>query len=497
MDSATGSTYLWDSGVHRHHCIIQNTHSIFPSPCSHAPLPSFHRSTQFVWLLMHSCQAFTDRSNLCGWSWRGIPSYPLTLVLCLCSLNRSWSRIPFGWHVRCGRMLKMGCLALLFNRFTALWSSEFGDSLGGRHQVSLEKHLEVVIEWVWRYTWKLWSSDYGYALRGCHRASLEMHLEAVIVQTWRPQLGEFGDTLGGCERASLEMHLEALIERVSRCTWRPWSSEIGGALGGSQSGGGSSGGRRDGRWDSSHWLTCNCGNVENWVKHGLPRDWLGAGDSCCWDDAGCGVCSTQCMEYSVYAVLGVWCTRCYFLIIAWRDGDGWRNLVFLGDGRYEDDRERDGRRWDKSSWENRTRENFGWKSSSHPRYGGHTSRSGVYSYRYEVSPTQSVKLYPWFLISACILPIILIFIPSLSFSSTIYHHPGTQSQVIPHFLCMPWSWVDTEYSIHWVQYPPMTIDLPFILMITSWPLNVASASGVPPYMIDRHRPALHESSQVE
>jgi len=34
-------------------------------------------------------------------------------------------------------------------------------------------------------------------------------------------------------------------------------------------------------------------------------------------------------------------------------------------------------------------------------------------------------------------------------------------------------------------------------MITSWPLKVASASGVPPYKIDRHQPALHESSKVK
>jgi hypothetical protein len=40
------------------------------------------------------------------------------------------------------------------------------------------------------------------------------------------------------------------------------------------------------------------------------RDWLGAGDSRSWDDAVCGVCSTQCMLYSVYAELGVCCTRC-------------------------------------------------------------------------------------------------------------------------------------------------------------------------------------------
>jgi len=40
------------------------------------------------------------------------------------------------------------------------------------------------------------------------------------------------------------------------------------------------------------------------------RDWRGAGVSRFWDDAVCGVCSTQCMQYSVYAVLGVCCTRC-------------------------------------------------------------------------------------------------------------------------------------------------------------------------------------------
>jgi len=40
------------------------------------------------------------------------------------------------------------------------------------------------------------------------------------------------------------------------------------------------------------------------------RDWLGAGDRQCWDDTVPGVCSTQCILYSVYAVLGVCCTQC-------------------------------------------------------------------------------------------------------------------------------------------------------------------------------------------
>ena len=53
----------------------------------------------------------------------------------------------------------------------------------------------------------------------------------------------------------------------------------------------------------------------------------------------------------------------------------------------------------------------------------------------------------------------------------------------------------TEYSIHRVQHTAKI--LPFILMITSWPLNVASASGVPPYTIHRLHPALHESWKVK
>ena len=68
---------------------------------------------------------------------------------------------------------------------------------------------------------------------------------------------------------------------------------------------------------------------------------------------------------------------------------------------------------------------------------------------------------------------------------------------------MPWSWVDTEYSIHSAQHTPSTaytkysihrvqhlpeiVCLPFILMFPSWPLNVASASSVPPYTVNRHQ----------
>ena len=38
----------------------------------------------------------------------------------------------------------------------------------------------------------------------------------------------------------------------------------------------------------------------------------------------------------------------------------------------------------------------------------------------------------------------------------LYHHCRTQSQVIPLYLSMPWSWVDTKYSINQVLYTPST-----------------------------------------
>jgi len=71
------------------------------------------------------------------------------------------------------------------------------------------------------------------------------------------------------------------------------------------------------------------------------------------------VCFTRCMLYSVYAVLGVcWnsvhavhgvcCTWCYLSIMAWRDEEVSFNFLFLGDGRVEDENERNEERWRKS-----------------------------------------------------------------------------------------------------------------------------------------------------
>ena len=163
--------------------------------------------------------------------------------------------------------------------------------------MSLEIHLEAVIECVCKWTWRPSLREDG------------IHFEAMVDRvwryTWRPSSCQFGDTLGGCDRAGLEMLLEALFEGVWRCTCRPWSSEIGGVHWGCPLGGGSLGGRHDGSLDSNHQLIRICGNVENWVQHGLLRDReirnsLGAGSQLIL-----GWCSTWWMQYSVYAVLSV------------------------------------------------------------------------------------------------------------------------------------------------------------------------------------------------
>jgi len=174
--------------------------------------------------------------------------------------------------------------------------SERRDALSGHDWVNLEMHLEAEIELNWemhleaeiertqRCTWRLRSSNF------------EMHLEAVIKQFWRCTWRLCSCELGGHDRASLEMHLDAKINGDWGSTWR-WSIQDGRLEG-----------RHDGSWDSIHWLTPNGGNVESWVQQGPPRDERLAGSGrqsilgrCCTH----GVCSTRCMLYSVYAVLGV------------------------------------------------------------------------------------------------------------------------------------------------------------------------------------------------
>jgi len=220
------------------------------------------------------------------------------------------------------------------------------------------------------------------------RCSLKMYLEAVIKHvwrcTWRLRSSELRDGLGGREWAKLVMHMEAVIECLGRYTWRRWSIKIGGEFeggrsrgdwseggesggsecGGSDSGGSRSGGMCDWSWDSIHWLTHNCGNVEIWVHQGpLGADrlaWSGRQLIVRWCSMRCmqyseyavlSVCWTQSLLNSVYAVLGVCCTWCELMIMAWRDREGWLNILFSGDSGVEDEKEGDDTRWGKWEWE--------------------------------------------------------------------------------------------------------------------------------------------------
>jgi len=61
---------------------------------------------------------------------------------------------------------------------------------------------------------------------------LTMTIEWTQRYTPRPWSSELGDALGGRDRVNSEMHLEAMIERVWWCTWRPRWSHLRDELGG-------------------------------------------------------------------------------------------------------------------------------------------------------------------------------------------------------------------------------------------------------------------------
>jgi len=93
----------------------------------------------------------------------------------------------------------------------------------------------------------------------------------------------------------------------------------------------------------------------------------------------------------------------------------------------------------------------------HPWYGRYKSSTAVWIPPNEEFRTQSVRLNPWFLISARIVQIILIFIFHLSlYHPQLSHHCRTQSSVIPLYLSMAWPWVNTIFSINKVEHTTST-----------------------------------------
>ena len=118
----------------------------------------------------------------------------------------------------------MVCLEIIatIHRSTIIKSHVF--SLYSHLCIYIATHLRMVyLDWLQAAlesnpmrTWKWWSSQLSNTLQGLDRVRLEMHLEVVIQQvwryTWRPQWCE----LGLFNQVSVEIQLEAAMVRTSR-----------------------------------------------------------------------------------------------------------------------------------------------------------------------------------------------------------------------------------------------------------------------------------------
>jgi len=135
--------------------------------------------------------------------------------------------------------------------------------------------LQAVSESNSRCTCGWWWSVLRDTHGGYYWVNVEMHLEAdiewTVKCTWRPWSSMWGDALGDQERENLE----AIIEQDWRYNWRPLSSECGDALGGNYHGRldeylvvvdiRAVNGRCVRSWHSIHWLVnshlCECDEV--------------------------------------------------------------------------------------------------------------------------------------------------------------------------------------------------------------------------------------------
>jgi len=223
------------------------------------------------------------------------------------------------------------------------------------------------------------------------------------------------------------------------------------------------------------------------------------------------------MQYVVYALPSVYSTRCMlYSVLTLHQGMVWETgtayIAVLADGRVQHAKERDEKRWGKSSWAMGTERILCVSQFTIPNTAG---RSPDLVFNYTAMRSSQLNLSnntPEFSHSLA---------SSTSFSSSSLHpshsRPLQSSQITKlshpslslHAMIMSWHPVQayTEYSIHWAQHTPspayteysipMFVCLPFILMITSWPLNVASAPGVPPYTINGLQLSRHEHWNVK
>jgi len=188
----------------------------------------------------------------------------------------------------------------------------------------------------------------------------------------------------------------------------------------------------------------------------LMKSWEWRDDKQSWVYAVLSLCCTRCMLHSAYAALGVnsW----------WWHGEIERDDLTFGtcnDGRVVDEEERD------EGW--RREQYGGYEQTWEIR--GTTCLIGLITPRIRVITRQigtrtcrigDGKLTrTWNSLKSQFLMMISHISSDLSLSSAqLYHHLRTWSWVIPLYLSMPWSSLNTEYGIHQVQHHPKIDSLP-------------------------------------
>jgi len=97
---------------------------------------------------------------------------------------QTWERRRHVWEHLESVMYSV-CILIYVSVYLYSYPSTHGISglaTGGAWE-QCEVRLKMTIEWTQRYTPRLWSSEFGDALGGDDRACLEIHLEAVIEWT--------------------------------------------------------------------------------------------------------------------------------------------------------------------------------------------------------------------------------------------------------------------------------------------------------------------------
>ena len=161
--------------------------------------------------------------------------------------------------------------------------------------------------------------------------------------------------------------------------------------------------------------------------------------------------------YSVYVVLGVCCTWCERMIMGWRYRERWLIILFCDDGRVVDEKGRDGKwRWEQCGgyeWICEFRGATWLIGLQRPRIGLISCQIGTGTFHIGDDKLTRTCNSLKFHIIMMIGPIS----SDLSLSCRqFYHHLRTRSEVIPCNLSMPWSRVNSEYSIYLVQHTPTT-----------------------------------------